>query len=300
MIRAVVVDAGQDLRPLLGALAKQGVRFRVNEESGAQVIWVQSENDAAQAKALFDQWRQLDASGMLPKSEKVSKIALAGYFPMAHYAADLWRACMQAPVTALLILAALVVAAISELGTNLNPVAFLFYPALQPVGGSGLSSVLSMIGDISGPTEFLRTLAPALLHFGAMHLVFNTLWLWHFGRMIESNQSSIGYFIVLLFTAFVSNTTQYVSSMTSNFGGLSGVVYGLLGYIWMWQVILPQSKLRLPPAMIGFLLAALVLMEVFASSWIASAAHAGGLVAGMIAGIIAAFWVRLRKPTHPL
>ncbi len=290
-----MVDAGKDLRPLLAALASRGVRFRVNEESGAQVIWVQSENDAAQAKALFEQWQQLEASGKLPEIGTMNTGKLTDHFPMEHYAADMWRACLQAPVTALLIAAALVVAAISGLGNNLDSVAFMFYPALQPVGGSGFSSVLSMLGDISGPTEFLRTLAPALLHFGAMHLIFNILWLWQFGRMIEANQSSLVYFLVLLFTAFVSNTAQYVWSMTSNFGGLSGVVYGLLGYIWMWQVILPQSRLRLPPAMIGFLLAALVLMEVFASSWIASEAHAGGLIAGMFAGVLAAFWVRLRK-----
>lgn len=297
MIRAVVVDAGKDLRPLLAALARQGVRFRVNEESGTQVIWVQSDNDALQVKTLFEQWQQLDASGMLPQTEGVSKGALSGYFPMGHYTADMWRACLQAPVTALLILVTMIVAVVSQVGTNLNPVAFLFYPALQPVGGTDVSSLLTMLGDISGPAEFLRTLAPALLHFGVMHLVFNTLWLWYFGRMIEENQSSIGYFLLLLFTAFVSNTTQYVSSMTSNFGGLSGVVYGLLGYIWMWQVILPKSRLRLPASMIAILLVALVLMEVFASSWIASAAHAGGLIAGMIAGVFAALVVRLRHPS---
>ena len=82
--------------------------------------------------------------------------------------------------------------------------------------------------------------------------------------------------------------------MSPNFGGLSGVVYGLLGYIWMWQTVIPSGRLRLPLAMIGFMLVALVLMEVFASSWIASAAHAGGLFAGMMAGLLTALLRRFR------
>lgn len=113
--------------------------------------------------------------------------------------------------------------------------------------------------------------------------------------MIERSQSSLLYLGVVLFIAFFSNAAQYLWSLTANFGGLSGVVYGLLGYIWMWQLILPNGRLRLPPAMIGFLLVALVLMELFAGSWIASAAHTGGLIAGIIAGVFSAAIYKTRQ-----
>jgi GlpG protein len=103
------------------------------------------------------------------------------------------------------------------------------------------------------------------------------------------------YLLLLCFLAFASNTVQYLWSLSVNFGGLSGVVYGLLGYIWMWQLVAPRAGLQLPPAMIGFLLLALVLMEVLASAWIATAAHAGGLLAGMVAGLFGAGLQRIRR-----
>jgi GlpG protein len=113
--------------------------------------------------------------------------------------------------------------------------------------------------------------------------------------MIESHQSSVMYFGILLFLAFTSNMTQYLWSLSANFGGLSGVVYGLLGYIWMWQSVEPRGSLKLPPAMIAFMLVALVAMEIVASAWIASAAHAGGLLAGMLAGLVIAGLQRFRR-----
>lgn len=294
MIRAAVVDVGTDLRPVLVALAQQGIRCRINEESGKQVIWVASEQEAVHAAALVEQLQQLRAQGAIPETTVANGGGLAGYFPVGQYVGNLLLAIRTAPVTLFLIAAALLVAAISQLGANLQPVESLFYPTLNPGPSAGLATLLSILGDISGPTDFLRTLTPALLHFGAVHLIFDTLWLWYFGRMIEGQQSSLLYFVVVLFIAFVSNTTQYLWEMSPNFGGLSGVVYGLLGYIWMWQTVIPSGRLRLPPAMIGFMLLALVLMEVFASGWIASAAHAGGLIAGMMAGLLTAAWRRFR------
>ena len=289
------MDAGLDLRPLLGAMTRAGIRFRVNEESGSQVIWVSTELEVSQAAQLLEEWEKLQAQGAFVQQRSARSRGLSGYFPVGNYVGDLLRAALVAPVTIVLLVAALIVAGVSQLGADLRPVEFMFYPTLNPGAVGGLPTLLSILGDMQGLRDFVRTLTPALLHFGAVHLVFNAMWLWHFGRMIESTQSSVLYLFVVFLIAFISNTTQYVWSMSANFGGLSGVVYGLLGYIWMCQTVNPASRLRLPPAMIGFMLVALVLMEVFASAWIATAAHAGGLVAGMVAGIVIALIHRFRK-----
>lgn len=295
MIRAAVLDDGTDLRPLLEALARQGVRLRVNEESGAQVIWVSTEAEAELVAALLTQWQSLREQGLLTETSRGPQPGLGNYFPLQLYLRDLLRAFFRAPVTALVLIATLVVALISDLGTDLGGVQRLFYPGFYPGAEVGPGSVLRLLGQIDSMEVLLRTLSPALLHFGALHLVFNSLWLWHFGRMIEAVQSSLMYLLLLLFLAFASNTVQYLWSLSANFGGLSGVVYGLLGYIWMWQLVVPRAGLQLPPAMIGFLLLALVLMEVLASAWIATAAHAGGLLAGMVAGLLGAGLQRIRR-----
>lgn len=294
MIRAAVLDANIDLRGLLGAIAEHGIRFRVNEESGSQVIWVATQADADLVAQALSRWQELRDQGLLNEPAPPGNGSLRAYFPMLKMFSGVANAFLQAPVTMLLILGALVVAAVSSLGSDVQPVSGLFYPSFAVAQGGALAGLMQIFAQINSVDVLLRTLTPALLHFGAIHLVFNTLWIWHFGRMIERSQSSLLYLGVVVFIAFFSNATQYLWSLTANFGGLSGVVYGLLGYIWMWQLLMPRGRLRLPPAMIGFLLVALVLMELFAGSWIASAAHTGGLIAGIITGLLSAGIYKLR------
>jgi GlpG protein len=295
MIRAAVLNADIDLRELLTAIAQHGIRFRVNEESGSQVIWVNSPEDAETVTQALAQWQRLREQGLLRDSSTHENSSIGAYFPLVGMLKGLANAFLQAPVTVLLILGALVVALLSDLGSDLRAVSGLFYPSFVVTPNSGISGLWQIFTQLNSVDLVLRTLTPALLHFGAIHLVFNSLWIWHFGRMIERAQSSLLYFGVVVLIAFSSNASQYLWSMTANFGGLSGVVYGLLGYIWMWQLVLPYGRLRLPPAMITVLLIALVLMEVLAGSWIASAAHAGGLIAGIVLGLISAGLHKLRQ-----
>jgi GlpG protein len=122
------------------------------------------------------------------------------------------------------------------------------------------------------------------LHFGELHIVFNLLWLWYFGRQLESVQSSWMFLFLVVLTAFGGNTAQYIYSGASNFGGLSGVVYGLVGYAWVLHNFVPGKRLLINESLFIVFVVALVVMEIAASSWIATAAHIGGLVAGLLAG----------------
>lgn len=288
MIKALQVDSGIDLRPFLIELDRHGIRHQVSEESGQQVVRVSSEQEAAQAAALMEQWQRGGFS--TPHAEQTQHNNLQTYLPVKGLLNNLWASFYRAPVTVVLISACLLVAFFSRLGAELQSVVFLFYPEFNL---SGDMPVLGLAAQIDSISIALRTLTPALLHFGALHLVFNLLWLWYFGSMIETLQPSWRYALVVIFLAFISNTAQYFSAYSANFGGMSGVVYGLLGYIWIWQILFPRSRLRLPAAMITVFLVALVLMEVFASSWIATAAHIGGVVSGMVAAAAVALMVKI-------
>lgn len=288
MIKALQVDSGIDLRPFLIELDRHGIRHQVSEESGQQVVRVSSEQEAAQAVALMEQWQRGGFS--TPHAEQTQHNNLQTYLPVKGLLNNLWASFYRAPVTVVLISACLLVAFFSRLGAELQPVVFLFYPEFNL---SGDMPVLGLAAQIDSISIALRTLTPALLHFGALHLVFNLLWLWYFGSMIETLQPAWRYALVVIFLAFISNTAQYFSAYSANFGGMSGVVYGLLGYIWIWQILFPRSRLRLPAAMITVFLVALVLMEVFASSWIATAAHIGGVVSGMVAAAAVALMVKI-------
>jgi GlpG protein len=125
------------------------------------------------------------------------------------------------------------------------------------------------------------------LHFGELHLVFNMLWLWYFGKQLEAIHSSWYVAALIIIIAFVSNTAQYLMSETRNFGGMSGVIYGLMAYAWVVHTARPQSYLSLNRNLLTFFVIALVAMELVASSMIATAAHVGGLISGLLLGAVA-------------
>ncbi|MDF5668386.1 rhomboid family intramembrane serine protease, partial [Vibrio parahaemolyticus] len=66
-----------------------------------------------------------------------------------------------------------------------------------------------------------------------------------------------------------------------NLGGLSGVVYALLGYLWILGYRLPHLGLPLPKPIIVFMLVWLVLGFVQPFMAIANTAHLVGLLSGM-------------------
>src|SRR5699024_12706568 len=83
-------------------------------------------------------------------------------------------------------------------------------------------------------TQPWRLISPMLLHFSVMHLVFNLLFWMELGGVIERFQSSQQLLFVTIITALVSSVAQFFAT-GANFGGLSGVVYGLLGYLWLYK-----------------------------------------------------------------
>ncbi|MCI5105701.1 MAG: rhomboid family intramembrane serine protease, partial [Pseudomonadales bacterium] len=58
MIEAVSLDVDADLRDFSGFLSAQGIAHRITEESGRQVVWVQSQEIAAVVREALQQWQQ--------------------------------------------------------------------------------------------------------------------------------------------------------------------------------------------------------------------------------------------------
>jgi GlpG protein len=114
------------------------------------------------------------------------------------------------------------------------------------------------------------------------------LWLWDLGRAIEFRMSPWQLALLVAVTGVPSNLGQFYFD-GPRFGGMSGVVYGLLGYIWIQGHLNPRAGLFLHKRI------AIMIMVWYALCWtglvgpVANMAHTVGLLAGLAAGLISAY-----------
>ena len=139
--------------------------------------------------------------------------------------------------------------------------------------------------------EWWRLMTPMFIHFSPTHLIFNSLWIYILGREIEQLDGKIIFIFLILFTSIVSNFLQYSFSGPSLFGGLSGVVYGLLGYCFVSETFLRINKFSFPPAIYIFMFVWLLIgftgfLDLLGFGKIANFAHLGGLLSGILSGYI--------------
>lgn len=79
-----------------------------------------------------------------------------------------------------------------------------------------------------------RLFTPCLLHGDIFHLFFNMLWLIVLGKQIEQRIKAWPYVLFILIIGVLSNTVQYLMS-GPNFIGFSGILCGMLAFIWVRQ-----------------------------------------------------------------
>ncbi len=131
--------------------------------------------------------------------------------------------------------------------------------------------------------EFWRLLTPAFIHWSFIHILFNMLWLKDLGSLIEHRKGAWFLALQLVVMGVAANLAQLYSSGPL-FGGMSGVIYGLLGYIWMRGKFDPSSGFFLPKSTVTFMIVWFFLC--FALDNIGNAAHGTGLAIGITWGII--------------
>lgn len=125
-----------------------------------------------------------------------------------------------------------------------------------------------------------RLIGPAFFHFTWLHIIFNTMWWWQIGGSIERTLGKGALINLFLVSAIVSNVGQFIVSGPS-FGGLSGVVYALFGYVWWYDWLAPEKGLTISKPIVGFLLFFMLLG--FANVLpvnMANTAHLLGLLSG--------------------
>jgi len=131
--------------------------------------------------------------------------------------------------------------------------------------------------------QLWRLFTPMLLHFTILHILFNMMWLLDLGVAIEQRHGSLRLLVLIVVIALFSNLGQFYWTYNPQFGGMSGVVYGLLGYIWVYGRLNPDKRaLQLPTQIVYFMLIWFVLCWTGVLGPIANMAHTTGLLMGML------------------
>ncbi|MBD1581547.1 rhomboid family intramembrane serine protease GlpG [Pseudoalteromonas sp. S16_S37] len=132
----------------------------------------------------------------------------------------------------------------------------------------------------------LSWFTPVLLHFGVLHLVFNLSWWLHLGQQIVSRSGAMYIYILFIFSAIASNWAQFIM-VDSRFGGLSGVVYALLGYAWVFSAKNPAQPSIVSKGVVGFMLLWMIFgfTDMFFIS-MANWAHLFGLLTGVVVALL--------------
>lgn len=281
MIVALEVNTDEDLRPLSAWLREQGVPHRVFEASGRLRLAVPDER---LVEVVRDAWRALREGRIEPRPTQ------QGSGGAASLGALVLATLVRAPTTSALVLLTLLLFPATWADDGRLPDFTLRWLMIVPIETVGDFIRFETLGQTLAAGEFWHLWTPALLHFGALHLVFNLLWLWEFGRRIEAAEGRYRLLEAVIVVAPIANGVQYAMAQGPIFGGLSGVVYGLLGYIvTAWQ----RGGIAVYNLNAGLVVMLLVILVLFSTGVtqpfglsIANGAHWGGLVAGILLAMV--------------
>jgi GlpG protein len=264
---------------LADILAVRGIEAELSHgRSGRYSVWVLEEGKIEEARAVH---RAFEAD---PEAPEVK--AAAGTFDRKRRDAQAAerRESRRPPrvvpgthtvrVMPVLVGLCAVGALLTRMGARLDVMVWLYI---------GLPGEVPFARILSG--EVWRLVTPIFVHLGLMHLVFNVWWLVDLGAALERRLGAGRFLGLVLSTAILSNSAQYLIE-GPRFAGMSGVIYALLGYVFVRARSDASFGLALQQSTVVILLVWLLLGFTRALPGMANYAHLGGLLGGMALGAL--------------
>ena len=267
-LKLVAFSIEQPARLLTIYLIGQGIQaeYQYLATEYAHSVMLLESSDQIKAKKLVEEFV------LNPNNEKYQTAAwqsgeTVDLIPVKSFsAAKTLYDLKQAPFTSGILAICLVIYLLSMVGIS----APYLWLTIQPI------AILLDTG------QWWRILGPALIHFSVLHIAFNLLWWWTLGKQIEKTFGLSSLVMLFVFSAAVSNVAQLLVS-GPNFGGLSGVVYALVGCVWWLGWLKPDWGISIPKPIVGFLLVWLAVgyLDVLPVH-MANTAHTVGLICGCL------------------
>lgn len=323
-------------------LKVQGIESQIDPQSGGGAeIWIKDEDQFDDARRELKSFQDDPSNSKYSESVQIAKTLVRDeekkrkqlQKKIIRVGAGTNR--RRPPLTLTLIGLCVLVALITNFGDRRKtPRDHSLYQALQ-FTSVGPPASLDLAREISGGEnsgrddlrlrlasvrrgEIWRMVTPIFIHYSIWHLAFNMYWLFLFGSMIENRYGALKLGALILGAAALSNLLQCTvpidlggmwpafapgsDVLITQLGGMSGVVYGLFGFVWMKMVHDRKSGFRIPQSTIVILMIWLFLCMVpdlfpnidLSSNFIlrliptnvANWAHGVGLLVGLAVGYV--------------
>ena len=296
-----IIDDEQQARVLADYLLTLDIATKlIPNRDGRHGVWVQREDRVARAREAFDEFRRDPADERFQSAARLARDIRRQAEATEvqhrkntrdlrdHWSRPLYR---RAPVTFALILASVGVFILQE--KVYPPITFhLIFSGLTitedgVLGNRGFANIRE--------GQVWRLVTPAFLHFGVWHILFNMLALNGLGQRVEVVKGRFKYLAIVLLAAIASDVGQAIGGNRPVFGGMSGVVFALAGYLWMKGRVAPEEGLGLDnqnaQLMFGWFLLGILAPVLFPEGSgevfrMANYAHGVGLASGLVLGLL--------------
>ena len=273
------------VRLFADVLCARGIDTDVKNRDGLWSVWVLDEEQVESARALFAAFEANPAAPEFAAArgsvERMEAAKAAEGRRSRHQIIDVRRR-FRAPssparVTFALVMASVAVTALVRFGRQPHLENWLFIGRAEEVA---LQKPLFYVFH----GELWRLVTPIFLHLSFLHILFNMWWLVDLGSLIERRIGSLRFSSLVLTTAILSNVCQYLWTGSPYFGGMSGVIYALFGYVWIRGRLDPTIGFFVPPSATVILLVWLAIGFTGQIGQVANIAHLSDLVAGSVLG----------------
>jgi GlpG protein len=268
-------------------LCARDIATDVSKTRAGFTVWVIDEKDVEASRTAWaafdakpDAPEHLAAAGCVERKQRREEVEQR---KSRHEVIDVrssWHGTpVRPPVVTLLLVALSIVATLAAKFSSYDVRALLSIGTIED----------AMTGQLFGHVlqgQVWRLVTPIFLHSGFVHILFNMWWLLDLGSVLETRIRSFRFFLLVTFTGALSNVAQYLVTGSPLFGGMSGVLYALFGYIWVRARLDPALGLAMPRSTALVLSIWLVLGFTGVLGPVANFAHLGGLVAGAVVGLL--------------
>ena len=294
-----IITDEQNARTLADYLLTLDISTKVvTNRDGRFGLWVQNEDRLPQAREILDEFvkdpgeSKFQAAGRSAKEiRKRAEEIDTEYRKRNIDLRDRWEGPIyrRAPMTFALITTSIAI----FVAEKFSPQTFYWLVfSLRGVDNQGIIHDSGLSNILHG--EFWRLITPIFVHFSIYHIVFNMLALAAFGQRIEMVKGRFRFGLIVLISAITSNLGQFFVSGGS-FGGMSGVVFALAGYLWIKGQIAPDEGLGLDRQnaqwVFGWFLLGVIAPVLYPEGQgfpfnMANVCHGVGLAAGIVLGLL--------------